>query len=916
MTIHRYPTAALLVAASTPWAAPHAAAVQPERFVHTTEADFEPGDFDNTTATALGDLRLAPASAEVNRLPAGYSVIYDIATVGGRTYIAAGPEAAIFRLDPDAEAEAVEADAADGDAEAAEPPAPEAVPVVRLPESQIFCLAVDGERLLAGISAETGTRVASLDLAAASTFAPSDDDDEQEGAEPVADTGAQAEDAEAPNPQADTSSTVGELNAGLLTTVAELADDRYIWDLLPVAGDDDAAAGLLIATGIEGRIHFLARDADAPELLLDTAQANVLALAGSGQSGGLYPAYAGTDTDGIVYRLAEDGTAFAVFDAPQPEVGALAVGPDGALYLGTADANQSRPGRLDGAATDDGGRPDTDLELAPTDADAEAPTPDPIPPAPEPVAEADDLAEPGTEARAPTQTGGAGAGAAADDDDTAGGPTDGADRSGADPAGDEPEPERDYDTLREAIRQRLLAARKSGTLAAGTAKSTETRPTSAPTGADAPDGNAVYRIDPAGFSSTLFSESVVILDLHLDADAQRLLVATGSEGQVYAIDLASSDSSILRDYDAEQVNAFGAGPDGGLLVGTSNAASVHTLTGGLAESGTYTSDALDAGQPSLWGKLALNATTPEGAALRLAFRAGNTADPDAAAWSAWSDEVAAERGDNRAALSPLSVPVDAPPARYLQYRLHLEAGADGASPEVASVAIAYITPNLPPRIASLSATYPEAPEPGTPASPNMTVEWQATDANGDRLLYTLEAQPDATAELLANEGAAADTDAPPVQATWLTIAEDLTETRYEWNTRTFPTGRYTLRVRADDRLDNPTDDARTTARRSDTVVVDNDPPSLENVATQITGKTARLSGTASDTVLPIGGLAYKVGEDEQYRPILPEDLIYDSTSEDWSVTLPRLKSGAHVVSLRAIDQRGNTTYRNLIIQVP
>jgi len=58
-----------------------------------------------------------------------------------------------------------------------------------------------------------------------------------------------------------------------------------------------------------------------------------------------------------------------------------------------------------------------------------------------------------------------------------------------------------------------------------------------------------------------------------------------------------------------------------------------------------------------------------------------------------------------------------------------------------------------------------------------------------------------------------------------------------------------------------------------------------------------------------------VDSDDDYRPVLPEDLIYDSTRESWTATLRDLARGPHVVTLRFEDARGNTTYRSVTLEV-
>ena len=79
-----------------------ASAVQPQRWTHTNEADFEPGEVDGTIVTSLGDVKLATESQVAGDLPEGSTVIYDIHRLpDGVTYIAAGPEGKLLRRDGD-----------------------------------------------------------------------------------------------------------------------------------------------------------------------------------------------------------------------------------------------------------------------------------------------------------------------------------------------------------------------------------------------------------------------------------------------------------------------------------------------------------------------------------------------------------------------------------------------------------------------------------------------------------------------------------------------------------------------------------------------------------------------------------------------------------------------------------------------
>ncbi|MEM0915150.1 MAG: hypothetical protein AAGK09_11140, partial [Planctomycetota bacterium] len=159
---------------------------------------------------------------------------------------------------------------------------------------------------------------------------------------------------------------------GEAASTVDLPEDvRYVWDVVSLPGD----GGLILATGPSGQLLRVTADGEA-ETLYDATQANLLSLAASPTASG-FPMYAGTDTDGLVYRFASaDEPPYVVYDAAEPEVAAIVVADDGQVYFGTADAEQARPGRLEQPADAEAGRPTAA-------AAGDAPAPDDAPPSPD-----------------------------------------------------------------------------------------------------------------------------------------------------------------------------------------------------------------------------------------------------------------------------------------------------------------------------------------------------------------------------------------------------------------------------------------------------------------------------------------------------------------------------------------------------
>ncbi len=676
------------------------------------------------------------------------------------------------------------------------------------------------------------------------------------------------------------SSRIAVLKDGKLETAIELPGVRYVWDMLRTA------RGMIIATGTEGKLLLADSNGKITEIL-DADQANLLTLAANKKA-----IYAGTDTDGLVYRIQwsdeqKKYETFVVYDAFEPEIATLLATDDGVLYVGTADAEQARPGRLDEASKEEAGRPDSGAkssEESPSEepeSPAEPPSIPNEPPTPEPMPEPPPTPEPPLPGAAEADSS-----AVSTNADTEPAPT-----------------AEQYDQLRGMMRERLEDARKTGNLqvegfassgGGGPAASSSQRARPAKNDrAEKKEGNAVYRIDADGFVREVFRESVMILKLIKQPDSDRLLVLTGNEGQVYRVDPSRDETTVLIDLDNEQlVNAL-LQDDGSVLIAAANPAQLIQLDDHVASKGIYTSKVMDAKQVSLFGSLTLAGDMPDGCSVTVETRSGNTADPEIAAWSPWSKAHVFMPDPDLPELQPREIKIDSPPARFLQYRLTLTGNAS-VSPVVDRIEMTYVTPNLRPAIASLKASYPEAKDPAQPTPTDMNIEWEASDPNEDPLIYKLEYRPAGSAKFLL-------------------LAEDIEETNHTWPTRLVPDGRYILRLTADDRQANPGPMAQTTARLSDPVLIDNTPPEIAGKPDR-QGKVLTVKGDVSDRLSKITALAYSLDGAEEYVPILPDDLIFDSTSEAFTVTIADLSPGPHVLSLKATDGRGNVSHRSLLIE--
>jgi hypothetical protein len=48
---------------------------------------------------------------------------------------------------------------------------------------------------------------------------------------------------------------------------------------------------------------------------------------------------------------------------------------------------------------------------------------------------------------------------------------------------------------------------------------------------------------------------------------------------------------------------------------------------------------------------------------------------------------------------------------------------------------------------------------------------------------------------------------------------------------------------------------------------------------------------------------------------VPDDLIYDTTSEDFTIVVEKLSAGQHIISLKLADAVGNTAYKSYVVNI-
>lgn len=421
--------------------------------------------------------------------------------------------------------------------------------------------------------------------------------------------------------------------------------------------------------------------------------------------------------------------------------------------------------------------------------------------------------------------------------------------------------------------------------------------------------SAVYRLDPSGSVETLWTTNTFSAFSLTRDRAGDILVGSNDKGRLYRLDSAGS-ATVLTQLPEAQISRLLS--DGAMLYAiTSNLGKVFRLGPGQASRGRYESMVFDARFPAQWGTISWRA---QSGLVEVQTRSGNTETPDAS-WSEWSPPC--RNGEI----------ITSPRARFIQLRVSLEPSPTSAATAwIEGLRLAYLPQNVKPTISSLEVLPPgvalqEVPQqpidPGILSSgldPNLfglggsvpprrvyqrgarSLQWTATDPNGDQLVYSISYR------------SASDTE-------WKVLATDLKDTYYTLDADSLPDGLYVFKVMASDSPSNPPDRARTEEKTTNVILIDNTPPLVRFSSPRVMGSQAEVEFTAEDATSPISRAELSV-DGGRWQLVFPVDGMADSPSERFTVTVTFSRSGEHTLTLRVADSNMNIGWSKVTVQIP
>lgn len=392
---------------------------------------------------------------------------------------------------------------------------------------------------------------------------------------------------------------------------------------------------------------------------------------------------------------------------------------------------------------------------------------------------------------------------------------------------------------------------------------------------------AVYRLEDDGRIEQVFALAEGYFTSMVVDPAGDVFAASGNQGKVYRI---SSDRSVALAVDLTERQALALVRTAeGFLVGSGDVGGIFRVRPAAGADSSYLSRVLDADGPAQWGSLRWSGS----ADLVFQTRSGNTAKPDRS-WTDWKKLTAVHQrsGNSNEGQGHVQSPV----GRYLQYRVVLPAPKS----VLREVTTSCLPQNQRARITDVyldAGTAPATPAPRVHSS-LLKLRWKVENPDNDELVHRLSFRLDG-------------------ETVWRPLGgpDPLAKAEYDWNTESVPDGRYVIRVWASDEKVTPADRALDTTFESPPFLVDNSRPEVLDLAARL----PMLTGRAHDGASVITQIEFSVDGDD-WRPVSPADHVLDQSDESFSIKLPQLAAGPHIVTVRAWDGADNVGSARLQVQ--
>jgi hypothetical protein len=172
--------------------------------------------------------------------------------------------------------------------------------------------------------------------------------------------------------------------------------------------------------------------------------------------------------------------------------------------------------------------------------------------------------------------------------------------------------------------------------------------------------------------------------------------------------------------------------------------------------------------------------------------------------------------------------------------------------------------------------------------------WAASDENGDALLYTVHIRG------LKETG-------------WKLLKDKVREKYLSWDSTAFPDGEYRLRITASDLPGNPPDQALSSERESEVMLIDNTPPRISGLAVTRSGSKLNARWRAADALSVISKAEYSI-DGGDWLLVSPASKLSDSRELDYDLTLDNVPAGEHTIAVRVQDEFDNQSADKTVVR--
>lgn len=359
-----------------------------------------------------------------------------------------------------------------------------------------------------------------------------------------------------------------------------------------------------------------------------------------------------------------------------------------------------------------------------------------------------------------------------------------------------------------------------------------------------------------------------------DRDTDSIVVGTGNSGRIFRVQ-KDGRYSLIYESTSAQIFKIVASKTGFTTI-SNNMAAIHSMKNTLNNKGSYLSEIFDLEVQSRFGKIYWDQQVSQGMKVVFFVRTGNSNIADKT-WSDWSPPFTDSQNST----------INVNGYRYFQIKVVLNASSMGGTPYLNNFRVYYLETNLKPKIKNITVKKPdyrlsrqESDKKKSPRKKYLLARWNASDANNDELKYSIYIKKTRDKK-------------------WIPIKENSPDNKIEIQTELYEDDSYVMRVVADDSLSNPPSTSNSTSIISKPFLVDSTAPLLTDLSIERT----RVTFSVSDQTSLISEVLYSF-DGKLWYPLIPEDMINDSKSENFSFQLNEIVA-KKILFIKVADEFGN-----------